>query len=73
MNQSFYLGFIQLRSFPHGVSLLTGRYDSKNVTRELSRLKALAAALSGTVGLGNVAGVGIAIATGGPGSIFWIT
>ena len=69
---TLYFGFIQLKSLPHAISLLRGNYDDPNEEGEISHFQALCAALSGTIGLGNIAGVAVAIAIGGPGSVFWI-
>ena len=66
------MGFIQLRCFPHAIQLLRGRYDNPNETGQITHFQALTAALSGTIGLGNIAGVAIAIAMGGPGAVFWL-
>ena len=66
-------GFSQYRSLTHGFGLVSGRHnlaeDGKGV---LSHFQALAAALSATVGLGNIGGVAIAVALGGPGAVFWM-
>lgn len=67
-----YLGFINIRGFGHAVRLAKGDYADPNDTGEVSHFQALATALSGTVGLGNIAGVGVAIALGGPGATFWM-
>lgn len=69
---TFRLGFIQFRGFPHALGLLSGKYDHKKEPGELTHFQALTTALSATVGLGNIAGVAIAIAMGGPGAIFWM-
>ena len=69
---SFRLRFIQLKSFKHGLDLIFGKYDSHFEKGQITHFQALCAALSGTIGLGNIAGVAIAIALGGPGSIFWM-
>lgn len=66
------LRFIQLRALPHAIALLLGRYDRKGETGSISHFQALAAALSGTIGIGNIAGVAIAIAVGGPGAVLWM-
>lgn len=66
------LGFVQLRALPHAIALLLGRYDRDDETGTISHFQALSAALSGTVGIGNIAGVAIAIAVGGPGSVLWM-
>jgi len=66
------MGFINLRGFAHAIRLTRGDYDNASDTGDVSHFQALAAALSATVGLGNIAGVAIAIGTGGPGAAFWI-
>ena len=66
------LGFIQLRGFPHAIALLTGRYDRDDEAGTLSHFQALMSALSGTIGIGNIGGVAIAIAMGGPGAVLWM-
>jgi AGCS family alanine or glycine:cation symporter len=66
------LRLIQLRSFSHAFALVQGRYDDPNETGQITHFQALSAALSGTIGLGNIAGVSIAIAMGGPGAILWM-
>ncbi|RAP33741.1 hypothetical protein DID75_01575 [Candidatus Marinamargulisbacteria bacterium SCGC AG-410-N11] len=66
------LGLIQFRCFPHAVALITGKYDNPNETGQITHFQALSAALSGTIGLGNIAGVSIAIAMGGPGAVLWM-
>ncbi|WP_298852131.1 alanine/glycine:cation symporter family protein [uncultured Aquimonas sp.] len=69
-----YLGFINLRGFAHGFRLLRGDYSSKRDAGpgEVSHFQALTSAVSGTVGLGNIAGVAVAITIGGPGATFWM-
>lgn len=70
---TFYLGFINLRYFRHALRLLFGKGMKKAEDGEISQFKALMASLSGTVGLGNISGVAIAISVGGPGAAFWMT
>lgn len=65
-------GFIQFRGFAHAWKILTGRYDKANEPGNISHLQALSTAVSATVGLGNIAGVAIAIKMGGPGAVFWM-
>lgn len=67
-----YFGFINLRGFAQGFRLLRGDYAKPGDTGEVSQFQALSTALSGTVGLGNIAGVAIAISIGGPGATFWM-
>ncbi|RMG18600.1 MAG: alanine:cation symporter family protein [Deltaproteobacteria bacterium] len=66
------MGFINLRGFRHALDLVRGKYDDPNEPGEVSHFKALATALSATVGLGNIAGVAVAISIGGPGATFWM-
>ncbi len=65
-------GFCQYRALTHGVAVVRGKYDDKNDPGAINHFQALSAALSATVGLGNIAGVSIAIALGGPGAVFWM-
>ncbi|MCP4891978.1 MAG: alanine:cation symporter family protein, partial [Planctomycetaceae bacterium] len=66
------MSFINIRAFKHAIDLTRGLYDKPGETGEVSHFQALSAALSATVGLGNIAGVAIAIGTGGPGACLWI-
>lgn len=63
---------IQVRGFRHAVRLTRGLYDKKDDEGDLSHFQALTTALSATVGVGNIAGVAIAIRSGGPGALFWM-
>ena len=65
-------GFGQYRALTHGVAVVRGKYDDKNDPGAINHFQALSAALSATVGLGNIAGVAIAVALGGPGAILWM-
>ena len=69
---SILLKGIQLKGFLHAIKVVTGRYDKKTDPGEVTHFQALSAALSGTVGLGNIAGVAVAIQAGGPGATFWM-
>ncbi|MEM7318105.1 MAG: alanine/glycine:cation symporter family protein [Pseudomonadota bacterium] len=69
---TIYFGVIQFRAFPHSISLVKGDYSDPNDAGEVSHFQALATALSGTVGLGNIAGVAVAVGIGGPGATFWM-
>lgn len=69
---TLYFRFINLRGFAQGFRLIRGDYSDPNDKGEVSHFQALATALSGTVGLGNIAGVAIAITIGGPGATFWM-
>ena len=64
--------FVNVRLFNHAINLVRGKYETKNQVGEVSHFQALTTALSATVGLGNIAGVAIAIGTGGPGATFWM-
>ncbi len=66
------MGFINLRGFRHAIDVTRGRYDNPDDEGEVSHFQALASALSATVGLGNIAGVAIAVSLGGPGAILWM-
>lgn len=65
-------GFSQFRALTHGTAVIRGKYDDKNDPGAINHFQALSAALSATVGLGNIAGVAVAVALGGPGAVFWM-
>ncbi len=69
---TFRFGFINLRGIRHSLDLVRGKYDDPNAVGEVTHFQALATAVSGTVGLGNIAGVSVAIVAGGPGATFWL-
>ena len=73
---TLYFGFINIRGFSISLNTVMGKYDKLDTERsnngEVSHFQALATAMSGTVGNGNIAGVAIAIAIGGPGATFWM-
>jgi AGCS family alanine or glycine:cation symporter len=69
---TLYFAFIQFWAFGHAISLVKGDYSDPNDAGEVSHFQALATALSGTVGLGNIAGVAVAVGIGGPGATFWM-
>jgi AGCS family alanine or glycine:cation symporter len=69
---TLWMRFINLRGFWHGIQVTTGKYDDPDDPGEISHFQALTSALSATVGLGNIAGVAIAIQAGGPGAVFWM-
>ena len=69
---TFYLRFINLRGFLHALRLVRGDYTHPNDPGEVSHFQALATAISGTVGVGNIAHVAVAISVGGPGAAFWM-
>ena len=66
------MGFINIRGFKHALAITRGKYDNPDDEGEVSHFQALTSALSATVGLGNIAGVAIAISIGGPGATFWM-
>ena len=66
------MGFINLRGFRHSIDLAKGKYDDPNAPGQVTHFQALATAVSGTVGLGNIAGVAVAISLGGAGATFWM-
>lgn len=69
---TFYFGFINLRYFRHSLEVAFNKYNEPNADGQISSFQALATSLSGTVGLGNIAGVAIAITVGGPGAALWM-
>jgi len=69
---TFRFGFINIRMFAHSFKIITGKYKTADDVGEITPFQSLTTALSATVGLGNIAGVAIAIAVGGPGATFWM-
>ncbi|MEM9173557.1 MAG: amino acid carrier protein, partial [Pseudomonadota bacterium] len=69
---TFWSGFAQYRALTHGTAVVRGKYDNHDDPGAISHFQALSAALSATVGLGNIGGVALAIALGGPGAVFWM-
>jgi len=69
---TLYFGFPQIKFFWHAIKITKGDYDDPNKPGEISHFQALCAALSATIGLGNIAGVAFAVAAGGPGAVFWM-
>lgn len=69
---TLYFRFINLRLFKLAIDITRGKYDKKESKGEVSHFQALVTALSGTVGLGNISGVAVAISLGGPGATFWM-
>ena len=67
-----YSRFLPFAYFAHAINVLRGKYDNPNDPGEISHFQALMTALSSTVGMGNIAGVAVAIAVGGPGAVFWM-
>jgi AGCS family alanine or glycine:cation symporter len=64
--------FLPFRFFGHAIKVLRGKYDDPSDPGEISHFKALTTALSSTIGMGNIAGVALAISIGGPGAMFWM-
>ena len=69
---TFWHGFINFRGFKHAIDIVRGKFSSADDAGEIPPFRALTSALSATVGLGNIAGVAIAVKLGGPGAIFWM-
>lgn len=69
---TFYLGFINLRGFKHAIEITRGHYADPEHPGEVSHFQALATAVSGTVGIGNIGGVAVAVSAGGAGATFWL-
>ncbi|WP_237065085.1 alanine/glycine:cation symporter family protein [Microbulbifer guangxiensis] len=69
---TLFLGFPQLRYFGHAIKIVRGKYDKPGDPGDTSHFQALSTALSGTVGTGNIGGVGLAIFLGGPAALFWM-
>lgn len=69
---TLYFRFINFRGFRHGLQLIRGRYSAPDAPGEVSHFQALTSAVSGTVGLGNIAGVAVALSVGGAGATFWM-
>ncbi|MGQ5226036.1 alanine/glycine:cation symporter family protein [Streptomyces sp. yara] len=67
-----WFGLIQARKLKLAFDVVRGRYDEKDSPGEVNHFQALTAAVSGTVGLGNIAGVAVAVSIGGPGATFWM-
>ena len=69
---TFYFRFINIRGFRHSIDIIKGKYDNPEDTGQISHFQALTSALSATIGLGNIAGVAVAVSRGGPGAVFWM-
>lgn len=69
---TLWTGFGQYRALTHGFAVIRGKYDNPDDPGAINHLQALSAALSATVGLGNIGGVALAVALGGPGAVFWM-
>ncbi len=70
---TFRFGWVNIKGFKHSLKVIMGKYDKPEHKGEITHFRALTSALSATVGLGNIAGVAIAIQMGGPGAVFWMT
>ncbi len=68
---TFYFNFLNFRGFGHAISLVRGNHSNPKDPGEVTHFQALATAVSGTVGIGNIGGVAVAISVGGPGATFW--
>ncbi|MFT5132914.1 MAG: AGCS family alanine or glycine:cation symporter [Gammaproteobacteria bacterium] len=64
--------FLPFRTFRHAIEIIRGKYDNPDDPGEISHFQALSSALSSTIGMGNIAGVAVAVAVGGPGAVFWM-
>ena len=69
---TFRMGFINLRAFRHAIRVTMGKFTDPDEPGDLTHFQALSTALSATVGLGNIAGVAIAVSLGGPGATLWM-
>jgi len=69
---TFYMGFINIRGFKHAIELVRGKYSDPESKGEVSHFQALSTAISGTVGIGNIGGVAVAVTVGGAGATFWL-
>ncbi len=69
---TFYMGFVNISGFKHAIQLVRGDYSDPDSPGEVSHFQALATAVSGTVGIGNIGGVAIAVTVGGAGATFWL-
>ena len=69
---TLYFKFINVRGFRHSIDIIKGKYDNPEDTGQISHFQALTSALSATIGLGNIAGVAVAVSLGGPGAVFWM-
>ena len=69
---TLYSRFVPFRYLRHAVDILRGKYDSEDDPGQITHFEALSSALASTVGMGNIAGVAVAIQAGGPGVVFWL-
>jgi len=68
----FYARFLPFKYIKRAIDITRGKYDNPNDPGEISHFQALTTALSATIGMGNIAGVAVAISIGGPGAVFWM-
>jgi len=69
---TLYLGFINVRGFKHAIDIIRGKFSDNSHPGEITHFQALTAAVSGTVGIGNIGAVAVTVSIGGPGAIFWV-
>jgi len=69
---TFYFNFLNIRFFKRAIRVALGKYDHPNDPGEITHFQSFTAAMSGTIGLGNIAGVAVAISIGGPGAMIWM-
>ncbi len=69
---TLYFGFVNVRLFKHAIDIISGKFDKAQDAGAISSFQALMASMSGTIGLGNIAGVAVAVSLGGPGAVFWM-
>ena len=69
---SFYFNFVNIFYFKRALKVAFGKYDNPNHPGEITHFQSFTAAMSGTIGLGNIAGVAVAISIGGPGAMLWM-
>ena len=69
---TFYFNFLNVRYFKRAINVAFGKYDNPNHPGEITHFQSFTAAMSGTIGLGNIAGVAVAISLGGPGAMLWM-
>ena len=69
---TFYFNFLNIRFFKRAINVALGKYDNPNHPGEITHFQSFTAAMSGTIGLGNIAGVAVAISLGGPGAMIWM-
>ena len=68
----FYSRFLPFLHFRHAIEILSGKFDNPSDKGDITHFQALSSALAGTIGVGNIGGVAVAIQAGGPGAVFWM-